>query len=234
MRVTILALTLNEIEGCKAILPKIKREWADQFLLVDGGSTDGTQEYAASQGWQVYEQQKPGIRFAYSESWPLITGDIVVIISPDGNTPVEKIPEMLAQFGPGIARMVIGSRYLNAESDDDTWYTAIGNKLFNWAAWILYGWEGTDCMTIFRAMPQQLYYHINLHEDSAYEYAERLFRTVLSMEPLSTIRCLKAGIPIIEVSCGEPARIGGVTKRQTFRWAAGYALQFITEKFKWM
>jgi len=42
LKTTILALTLNEIDGVKSILPRISREWYDQFIVVDGGSKDGT------------------------------------------------------------------------------------------------------------------------------------------------------------------------------------------------
>ncbi len=46
MKVTLLALTLNEIDGVRAIMPRISREWFDQILILDGGSTDGTVEWA--------------------------------------------------------------------------------------------------------------------------------------------------------------------------------------------
>ena len=46
MKVTLLIPTLNEITGMKAIMPLIKKEWCDQILILDGGSTDGTVEWA--------------------------------------------------------------------------------------------------------------------------------------------------------------------------------------------
>jgi len=39
MKTTLLALTLNEINGMKAIMPKINKERCDQTIIVDGGST---------------------------------------------------------------------------------------------------------------------------------------------------------------------------------------------------
>ena len=89
MRVTLFILVLNEIEGMKAILPRIRPEWYDQILVVDGGSRDGTLEVAKAQGLKTYGQRHKGIRFAYIEAWPLIRGDVVITFSPDGNCPAE-------------------------------------------------------------------------------------------------------------------------------------------------
>ena len=50
MYATIFVLTLDEIDGVSAIMPKVKKEWADQIVLVDGGSTDGTIEKAKELG----------------------------------------------------------------------------------------------------------------------------------------------------------------------------------------
>jgi glycosyltransferase involved in cell wall biosynthesis len=45
MKTTLLVMTLNEINGMKAIMPQIDRAWCDQIIIVDGGSTDGTIEW---------------------------------------------------------------------------------------------------------------------------------------------------------------------------------------------
>ena len=56
MKITLLIPTLNEIEGMKAIMPRIKKEWIDQILIVDGGSIDGTVEYAKKNGYFIDKQ----------------------------------------------------------------------------------------------------------------------------------------------------------------------------------
>src|SRR5204862_1448060 len=50
-RVTLFMPVLNEIEGMKVIVPQIRSEWCDQVLVVDGGSRDGTLEYARERGF---------------------------------------------------------------------------------------------------------------------------------------------------------------------------------------
>src|SRR5258708_3847521 len=93
--VSLVALTLNEIDGCKAILPKIDRSLFDQILILDGGSTDGTIEWCRSCGFEVYVQKKTGIRHAYLEALPLIRSEFIVTMSPDGNCPAEALPAVL-------------------------------------------------------------------------------------------------------------------------------------------
>ena len=95
MTVTILVLTLNEIIGIKEVMPKIKKEWYDQLIIVDGNSTDGTVEWAINNGYEVYIQKQKGFRHAYFEVWPMLTGDIILTFSPDGNTLAEDIPKLI-------------------------------------------------------------------------------------------------------------------------------------------
>ena len=130
MTSTLLVMTLNEIDGMKVIMPQIKREWADQILIVDGGSTDGTVEWARDNGYEVYVQKEPGFRSAYREIWPMIRGDVVVYFTPDGNSIPQAIPQLLSGIREGYD-LVIASRYLDgARSEDDDYVTRFGNWLF--------------------------------------------------------------------------------------------------------
>ena len=64
MKVSLLVLTLNEIEGMKVIMPRIDPSWCDQIIILDGGSTDGTVEWAREQGYFVHVQKQKGFRHA--------------------------------------------------------------------------------------------------------------------------------------------------------------------------
>src|SRR5689334_11132615 len=111
----------------KAIMPKINREWVDQVLFMDGGSTDGTIEWAREQGYEVYVQQQTGIRQGFLEALPLVRGDVIITFTPDGNSVPEVIPHLVAKMKEGFD-MVIASRYLPpAKSDDDDLLTGFGN-----------------------------------------------------------------------------------------------------------
>jgi len=233
MKVSIVALTLNEVEGVKAILPRIRPEWYDQLVVVDGGSTDGTREWCREHGYQIIAQRRPGIRFAYFDALPQLKGDIILTLSPDGNCDPEFIPEMIAKVREGYD-LVIGSRYLgDAQSDDDDVLTGFGNWLFTRTVNRLHGGAYTDVMVIYRAFRRGLIDELGLGAEETYRLPERLFRTVISWEPIMSVRALKAKKRIAEIAAGEPKRIGGKRKLQIFRWGAAYYFQFWRELWFW-
>lgn len=233
MKTTLLVLTLNEIEGMKAIMPRVKKEWCDQIIIVDGGSTDGTIEWAKEQGYFVYVQRQKGFRHAYTEVLPYIEGDVVITFSPDGNSIPELIPELIDKMKEGYD-MVIASRYLGgAKSEDDDIITAFGNWLFTKTVNILHGGHYTDAMVIFRVYKTKLVYDLDLNKEEGYRLAEKLFRTNISWEPLLSVRAAKKKLKVAEIPGDEPPRIGGERKLKILKWGAAYYFQFIREVFCW-
>jgi len=231
MKITLLVLTLNEEEGMKRIMPRIKKEWYDQLLILDGGSTDGTVEYAKEHDYEVYVQKQKGFRHAYTEALPLIKGDVVLTFSPDGNSIPELIPELVSKMKEGYD-MVIASRYLDgAKSEDDDIVTGFGNWLFTKTVNLLHGGRYTDAMVIFRAYKTRLIYDLDLHKEEGYALAEKLFRTKISWEPLLSVRAAKRNLKVAEIPGDEPPRIGGQRKLKIIKWGLAYYFQFIRELF---
>lgn len=233
MKTTLLVMTLNEIDGMKAIMPQVDRSWVDQIIVVDGGSTDGTGEWAREQGYQVYVQKQRGFRHAYCEVMPLVEGDVIITFSPDGNSVPELIPDLVAKMREGYD-MVIASRYLGpAKSEDDDVVTAFGNWMFTTMVNVLHGGHYTDAMVIYRAYKKRLVDDLELMDESAYSSPEKLFHTKISWEPLLSVRAAKRRLKVTEIPGDEPARIGGERKLQVLRWGAAFAFQFLREKFVW-
>ena len=233
MKVTLLIPTLNEIEGMKAIMPRINKNWCDQIIILDGSSTDGTIEYARGQGYFLYVQKKKGFRQGYNEIVPYIQGDVVLTFSPDGNSIPELIPDLIKKMKDGYD-MVIASRYLEgAKSQDDDLVTAFGNWLFTRTINLLHGGHYTDSLGIFRAFKTDLISSLELNKDEGYVFVEKLFNTRVSWEPLLSVRAAKCKLNISEIPGDEPARIGGKRKLQVLKWGAAYYFQFFREVFCW-
>jgi glycosyltransferase involved in cell wall biosynthesis len=229
---TLFMPVLNEIDGLRAVLPRIHPDWFTQILMVDGGSQDGSVEFAQSRGVETYVQQKRGIRFAYMEAWPLIRGDIVITFSPDGNCPPEALP-ILAKAVAAGHDMVIASRYLGAaKSDDDDLLTGFGNWMFTTLINVCHGGHYTDAMGIYRGYKTALFSQLDLDKDDSYA-TEKLCGTTIGVEPLLSIRCAKRRLRISEIPVSEPARIGGVRKLQVLRWGGAYLLQVFRELYHW-
>ncbi len=233
MKVTLLIPTLNEIVGMKEIMPQIKKEWCDQILIVDGGSTDGTVEWAREHGYSVYVQKKRGVRYAFIEALPLIEGDVVITFSPDGNSMPELIPALIDKMKEGYD-MVIASRYAKgAKSYDDDAITAFGNWMFTKIVNLLHGSHYTDAMVMLRAYRTKVIYDLGLDKDEAYATPEKLFNTTVGWEPLLSVRAAKRKLKVTEIPGDEPRRIGGERKLQALKWGAAYLFQFIREVFYW-
>ena len=234
MKVTLLMPVLNERESMEVIMPQIDRSWVHQILIADGGSTDGTIEYCKEHGYEYFVQKVPGIRQAYNEALPLITGDAIITFSPDGNCIPKDIPPLIKKFEDGKYDMVIASRYFDgAKSEDDDIITTFGNWIFTTSCNLMFGYKYTDCMVIYRIYWKQMIYDLELDQDKWYSTFEKLYFTRLSWEPMLSARAAKRKYKIGEMLGYEPARIAGVRKLQIIRWGLGYYSQFIRDWLFW-
>ena len=207
MKVTLVVPTLNEIIGMKVIMPRINRDLLHQIIIVDGGSTDGTVEYAREMLYEVYQQKESGIRLGLIENYANITGDIIITFSPDGNSVAEEIPPLIEKMKLGYD-MVIVSRYLGeARSFDDTFISRLGNWSFTKIINFLFGFHYTDALVMFRAykhvIPEKL--GITRRRSALYE---RIIGRYISWEPQLSVRCAKRRLKITEIPGDEPLRVG--------------------------
>ncbi len=233
VKVTLLIPTLNEAVGMRTVMPKVKREWVDQILVVDGKSKDGTADIARQMGYDVVIQKSPGIRGAYMDALPQVKGDVILTFSPDGNSIPELIPACIAKMKEGYD-MVIVSRYAQgAKSYDDDAVTGFGNRLFTGSINLLHGAKYTDAMVIYRAYHKKLIYDLDLDKDSSFSFEENLFCTKISWEPLLSIRAAKRRLQVIDIPGDEPAREGGERKLQVLKWGAAYMFEIWRELFIW-
>jgi|TARA_B100001964_G_C14042999_1_gene513491 glycosyltransferase involved in cell wall biosynthesis len=200
LKVSILILSLNEIEGMRVVLPRLKKEWLYERVVIDGGSTDGSIEYARSLDFTVVSQKGKGILAGLKEGFDATTGDAVILYTPDNNMIPEKIPEMIAKMEEGY-ETVCCSRYLDdAESEDDHIVSAFGNWMFTALLNFLFRTKFTDVLGGYRIFKRSLIEELDIEFSLAFPI------------PLNT-RCTRRKLKIAEISGSEPMRIGGQSSR---------------------
>src|SRR3989338_6462057 len=93
--ITLLLPTLNEVVGFKEIFPKIDRNLFDDILVVDGGSMDGTVEYAIENGIRIMSQVRKGLAAGVIDAISTLKTDCTIEFSLDGNCMIEQLPDLV-------------------------------------------------------------------------------------------------------------------------------------------
>lgn len=86
------------------------REYADEVLVVDDGSTDRTVEEAREAGVRVIRQDHSGYIAAIKRGFREAQGEVVVTMDADGEHRPEDIPHLVAPILEGRADLVLGQR----------------------------------------------------------------------------------------------------------------------------
>lgn len=230
----LLCPTLNEREAMQVIMPQIDSKWVDEIVILDGGSTDGTVEYAKERGYKVITQQKPGLINAYRQVFSQMDADAVITFSPDGNSVSAVIPQVVEKLREGYD-MVIASRYLgDATSEDDTWASGWGNFVFTGLINVLFGGKYTDAMGIYRGYTRKVIQDCSLMEDFPWAIENRIKNVVgVGLEPLLSMRAAKLKMKIAEVPGDEPARIAGEGKCRHYIYGFYYLYEMLQETLFW-
>jgi len=218
MKVSIVVFEINELDGMKAMMPQIKREWYDELVIVDGGSTDGTIEYAKEQGYNLFIQKETGVGAALNEAVRKTSGEIVIIYAPDGSFEVEQIP-IITQKILGGYDVVNVSRYMDGNrSHDDNSFTGCGNWGFTKVANLLFPFRFTDFLYTYLGFRREVLENLDINNK------ERTWGQIL------LLRAVKKGLKIIEVPGTEFKRIGGDVKVPKLRAAWALVRTLVQEK----
>ena len=221
MPVALLVLTLNEIDGMKKIMPKIDKKLADEIVIVDGGSTDGTVDEAKKMGFKVIPQKIQGHAGAIIAGVEATNSDTIVIFGPDGNHYPEEIPQLIEKINEGYDQVVISRFGKGSVNLDATIIENFGNRMFAFLTNVFFGGHFTDSLNESRAITRQAF--IDLKFDA---------HGMNSTEQMS-IRGIKKRQKIVEIVGNEGKRLGGKKKMKAMQVGASLSAHIIKEFIFW-
>ncbi len=204
--VSVIVPALNEAESIGWVLEHIPA-WVSEVILVDGLSTDGTEEFVRSvfPDIVVVHQLARGKGAALRAGFAAARGEIVVMIDADGSTDPREMERFVTALDDG-ADFVKGSRHMpGGGSEDFTRLRAAGNRAFVALANRLYGARYTDLCYGYCAFWRR-------HLD-----ALALTADGFEIETQLVLNAAKAGLDIHEVPSVELRRIAGKSNLNVFR-----------------
>ena len=226
MSTAIIITTLNEIIGVKKIVPQINKEWVEEIIFLDGGSTDGTIEEAKKMGFRVILQQEKGVYSgghgaAVLEGVNGTTSDNIILFGPDGNDEVEKIPELIEKIKEGYDQVLVtrfgkGSVNLDAGIVD-----TFGNKMFAFLVNVFFGGHWTDILNESRIISRKAFNELKFDAMG------------MSSTQQMSIRGLKRKQKICEIIGNEGKRVGGKRKMHPLSTGASLSWGIIKEFIFW-
>jgi len=130
------------------------RQYTDQVIVVDDGSTDKTAEIAEAAGAIVVRHEKnQGKGVALNTGFQAardMGAEVVVTFDGDGQHLPEEMDAVVMPVSNGEADLVVGSRYVESTSQVP-WHRIWGHKVFNTLTNLLSGVALTDSQSGFRA-----------------------------------------------------------------------------------
>ena len=218
MSTSLIITTLNEIDGINKILPEIKKEWVDEIIIVDGGSTDGTIEKAREMGFKVIQQKIPGYGGAVLTGIDESIGDKIIIFGADGSNETSEIPQLVEKSLEGFDQVTISRFGKTSINEDAGIIDGFGNRVFSFILNSVFGGKLTDTLSSSRLFTRKAILEIKLNELS-----------LCAVEQISA-RGMKRKQRFYEIVGNERARIGGERKMQRIS-TGGALISLIIKEF---
>jgi len=193
MKLSVIIPIYNEIHTLEEIISRVKKtDLADEIILVDDGSVDGTRDlvknFKGQEGFVVVMHEKnQGKGAAVRSGFEVAKGEIFLIQDADLEYDPEEYPNLLKPLDEGLADVVYGSRFLGASRRVAMFWHMIANKLLTLFTNILYDTILTDMETGYKVFKREVVADMPLH-------AKRF-----EFEPEFTAKILKRKYRIYEV-----------------------------------
>lgn len=172
-----------------------------EVLVVDDGSTDGTERAAADAGARVLRvPTKGGKGSAVRRGLSEVRGEVTVLIDGDGQDDPLEIPRLLEALRPGVD-LVVGSRFIGQfEPGAITPINHWGNRFLTSVINVLFSTRLTDTQAGFKALRAETLRRANLSADH------------FDIEVDLLLRILRAGGRVVEVPVRRAPRQHGASR----------------------
>jgi len=217
-RVLCAAPAYDEGERILRVVREAPRDWVDEVLVVDDGSTDGTARFARDAGATVIEHGRNrgvGAAIRTAIEYGKANGfGIIVITSGGGKTPGRQIPLLVGPVLEGEADFVQGSRYLEGgRLEGAPWHRRLGTWGYSMLFSLFLGRRVTDASSGFRA------FRLSITDDPRFRL-DQPWLDSYELEPYLLFQAIRAGVRYREapVSIIYPPRADGLpyTKMRPF------------------
>ena len=194
-----------------------------EFILVDDGSSDGTQQVLAQLGDSTVKIVKHtanrGKGAAIRTGLEHVTGDLVLIQDADLEYDPNDWPKLLTPVFRGNATVVYGSRF-TGERRNMLLLHWMGNRMLSLTTNVLYNTTLSDMETCYKLFDRRVLDGITIRSDR------------FDFEPEITAKVLRQGVRIYEVPISYTGREFDEGKKIT--WRDGFAALYALVKFRFV
>ena len=222
LAVAVVIPTLNEVQSIGGVVTEIPRDLVQEIIIVDGGSSDGTQAVAAAAGARVVTASGHGYGRACAAGAAAAAHECAVIVFMDGDGADrgDLIGQLVDPIRGGKYDFVIASRSRGErEAGSMSRLQLLAGRLAGLGIRVLYGVRYTD-MCAYRAIRRDCLERLNMREMT--------YGWNIEMQ----MRAAGAGLRILEMPMPYRRRRGGKSKvagavRGSLRAAFRIALTFV-------
>jgi hypothetical protein len=189
---------LDEVDALPALLRELPAGVVDEIVVVDGGSRDGTQDAARTQGARVVVERRRGYGRACAAGAAATDADVIVFLDGDGSDDPAALPAVLEPVLAGRAAISLGSRVVG-EAGAQLPHQRLGNALVALLLRLVYGLRVHDVPPM-RAVRRDVLEGLALRE-LTYGWPTEML-----------VKAARAGVPVEEVEIRWRVRRGGRSK----------------------